>query len=344
VYWTLQLAGWATYAIVAAVTLMPMFPASVIPRLLLIKCIRAALGLPSSDLLRRLYALLERRAAPRWIWVASVASAHVVLGAIWYLLFFAATSAWQPASAPPFRWADVPHQSIDFVLVLSTWSAVYFAIGHWRRAQAAKERAAEATYRAGQAQLAALQYQLNPHFLFNALNSIRSSILENPAKARDAVTRLSDLMRQSVYSAPSEWTTLGAELDWVHNYLALEQLRFEDRLDASLAIDESAVPCLVPRFLMQPLVENAITHGGRTSVGRLSVRISAARRGELLEIAIANTGRLSGPTHGTGIGIANLTTRLSLLDPTRNRLTLRQDGDWVRLGVIIGQPAPLDAR
>lgn len=216
-YWSLQVAGWATYAFIAAVTLMPMFPVAAAPRLFLIKGTRGALGLPCSDLLRRLYALLESRSAPPRIWVLTVGAAHVVFGATWYLLVFIATSPWQPAHAPSFQWAQVPHNSIDSVLVLATWSALYFGIAHWQRARRAQELAREAVRRADRARLAALQYQLNPHFLFSALNSIRCSIVEEPGKARDALTRLADLLRQTVYAPRAEWTTLSQELEWAGN-------------------------------------------------------------------------------------------------------------------------------
>jgi two-component system LytT family sensor kinase len=327
-YWILQLAGWGTYAIIAAATLMPMFPVSVLPRLLLTKGVRGALGLPCSDLLRRLYIILRQRSAPRWVWVFSVGAAHLALGVVWYLLFFLITRAWQGGGAapPPFRWVEVPHHAIDSVLVLATWSALYFGIIHWRRAQGAR--------------LAALQYQLSPHFLFNALNSIRNSILEDPTTARGALTRLSDLLRQTVYAAPAAWRTLDTELEWVRNYLALEHLRFGDRIETCLAVDDGAAECLVPSFLLHPLVENAVKYGGRTSPVCLRVRISAHRHGPILEIGVANTGRLpiADDAAQHGVGLANLRERLALLDSRRNRLTLAQDGEWVRLTVVVAQP------
>jgi hypothetical protein len=352
-YWSLQLAGWATYALIAAVTLMPMFPAAMTPRLFVIKGIRGALGLPCSDLLRRLYTLLERRSAAPWIWALTVSAAHIALGTTWYLLFFVATSPWQPANAPRFQWAQAPHNSIDSVLVLATWSALYFAIAHWQRARRAQDLASEAAQRADRAQLAALQYQLNPHFLFNALNSIRWSIIEEPTKARDSLTRLADLLRQTVYAPRTEWTPLGEEVEWARNYLALEQLRFEDRLETCLEIEEGAAACLIPSFLLHPLVENAIKHGIRTSPAHLAVRVQAFRRDQGVEIRVANTGRLASAndtepapdlrlTHG--VGIANLRKRLTLLDPARNRFELVQDGPWVQASVFVTQPSTLPQR
>jgi two-component system, LytTR family, sensor kinase len=356
-YWSVQLIGWTTYALIAAVTLMPMFPVSVIPRLLLVKGVRGALGVPFSDLLRRLYAVLRQQSVPSWAWVPIVGGAHIVLGVLWYLVFVLATSGGQ---GQPIRWVELPHRAIDSVVVLAAWSALYFGITHWREAHAARGRAEDASHEVERAQLAALRYQLSPHFLFNALNSIRSSIIEDPTRARAALTRLADLLRLTVYAAPSEWMTLDAELEWARNYLALEQLRFEDRLETSFVVGHGAGECLVPSFLMHPVVENAVKHGWRTSPDLLRVHVSAVRRPQMLEIHVANTGRLAeasaedflskGDGEGQdvkqvscGIGIANIRQRLALLDPVHNQITLVQDGEWVRLSAQVAQPAPVSS-
>jgi two-component system LytT family sensor kinase len=355
-YWRLQLAGWATYAVIAAVTLMPMFPPDVIPRLLLTKAVRGALGLPFSDMMRRLYSLLQRRSAPAWVWVGVAAPAHLMIGVAWYLAFVAVTSLWRPPGIRRPSWAEVPHQSLDCILVLTTWSALYFGILHWRQAQGDRARAADAAREAERAQLAALRYQLNPHFLFNALNSIRSSITDDPSLARGALTRLSDLLRQTAYAPRSEWTPLQLEMEWVRNYLALEQLRFGDRLETCLAIEDSAGTCLVPSFLMHPLVENAVKHGRRTGPTPLRIRINAKRQDGMVYVDVSNTGRLSVDSAGSagapdtdglgiiarglhGLGVTNIRERLALLDPVRNRLALVQDHEWVRVSVHIAQPS-----
>jgi len=352
-YWALQLAGWAAYAMIAAATLIPVFPPQVIPRLFLIKGVRAALGIPFSDVLRRLYVGLDRRSASALVWGIALSVSHLALGLAWYLFFVMATRPLQGRAAPPFRWSDVPHAGVDCAFVLATWSAIYFGIRYWRRAQAVNAQLSEAVHQTERAQLAALQYQLSPHFLFNVLNSIRRSIIHDPARAREAVTRLSDLLRQTVYSPPGERTTLATELEWARNYLGLEQLRFGDRLDVAFAIDDSAAASQVPSFVLHPIVENAVKHGHRDARTPLSIRITARRRPECLEIVVANTGRFGHTTNGAdsghetesgkrsgsgGVGLANVRKRLALLSDPRNRLVLTQRADRVEVILYLAQP------
>ena len=350
-YWALQVAGWATYAVIAAVTLIPAFPAQAIPRIFLIKGIRAALGIPFSDVLRRFYVFLGGRSVPAVVWGITLAISHIVLGLAWYLAFVFATRPLQGRAALPFKWSDVPHASVDCVFVLATWSALYFGIRHWQQAQVAHARMTEAVHQTERAQLAALQYQLSPHFLFNVLNSIRRSILDDPSLARDAVTRLSDLLRQTVYSPPGEWTTLATEVEWARNYLGLEQLRFGDRLNIAFSIDEPAAGSRVPSFVLHPIVENAVKYGRRDAHTPLSIRIAARRLAESLEIVVANTGQLVQPANdaapghdamvngngSAGVGLANVRERLKLLDSTRNRLALAQRGEWVEVTLSLDQ-------
>jgi LytS/YehU family sensor histidine kinase len=152
-------------------------------------------------------------------------------------------------------------------------------------------------------------------------------------------------LRQTVYSPPGEWTTLATEMEWARNYLGLEKLRFGERLDIGFSIDEAAAASRVPSFVLHPIVENAVKHGRRDAHAPLSIRITARRLPDYLEVVVANTGQLEQPADGagnrhddavngsrsTGIGLANIRERLKLLDRRRNRLALEQRGQWVEV-------------
>ncbi len=164
-------------------------------------------------------------------------------------------------------------------------------------------------------ELKTLKSQLNPHFMFNALNSIRALIEEDPASAKTAVTKLSNILRYSLRIEKSETVTLADEMQTVVDYLDLEKIRFEERLNYSLEIDEVAAKIEIPPMMIQTLVENGIKHGisKRTDGGKIS--ICSFIEDSKLHIRILNTGLFNEEDlkYATGFGIQNTKHRLSLL-------------------------------
>ncbi len=176
-----------------------------------------------------------------------------------------------------------------------------------------------------EAQLDALQFQLRPHFLFNTLNSILPLVGKDPDRARQMVVRLGDLLRLSLRSEENPLVTLDEEIAILEKYLSIEQVRFRDRLEVSIAVDPAVSAAKVPSFLLQPLVENAIKHGlgGRAGRGRIAV----TAREETGELALTVRDNGPGPRTSTvdttgGIGLANTRRRLEALYPGRHRLEL----------------------
>lgn len=164
-----------------------------------------------------------------------------------------------------------------------------------------------------QAELATLRAQLNPHFLFNCLNSIRALIGRDERKARDMVTTLAALLRSLLEQRNLSFDTVAAELEIIQKYLTLEQIRFGSRLRTELAIDPLAMQCHIPSFLMLTLVENAVKHGISKSPegGTLDIRVRLER--EKLLIYIANTGHLNAHSSGKGVGLENTRRRVHLM-------------------------------
>lgn len=233
----------------------------------------------------------------------------------------------------PFSWVSVLFQGgIASGTTLFLVSCVAFGVDSWRQAALERENAREAKALAHQAQLRMLRYQLNPHFLFNALNAIRGLILEDPQRSRRMVTELSDFLRYSLADRMGEGTVRD-ELDAIENYLAIQRTRFERQLDAEMQIDPAALAIPLPSFLIHPLVENAVKHGMKAATRPLRLRIEIALRDNVLSITVANTGHLA---HGrddskenTRIGLKNITDRLELAFPDRHRFHLRQEKEWV---------------
>lgn len=183
------------------------------------------------------------------------------------------------------------------------------------------------------ARLEVLRYQLNPHFLYNSLNSIYGLLFESARDAGEMVLRLSDFCRATLTSAPDDLPTLGAEVDALRSYLDVEKVRWGENLQTEFAVAPDVIALRLPPFLLLPLVENAIKYGGRTSPDVLSLRIAAHRTGESLHIEIANTGRWLAPDvtrpESTGIGLENLRQRLRRYYPDGHVFTTEAADGWV---------------
>ncbi|MFM9838821.1 MAG: sensor histidine kinase [Cyclobacteriaceae bacterium] len=173
---------------------------------------------------------------------------------------------------------------------------------------------------AREAELQKLQLQLQPHFLFNSLNSINALILVNPAKARDMVQQLSDFLRSTLKRADEHWITLDQELAYLQLYLSIEKVRFGHRLDVQLDCDEQIKLWLIPPLLIQPLVENAIKFGLYGTTEAVVISMKTQRINDTLQIEIVNPFDADmQPAEGSGFGLNGLKRRLYLLY-TRNDL------------------------
>ncbi|MEO8448218.1 MAG: histidine kinase [Gemmatimonadota bacterium] len=210
--------------------------------------------------------------------------------------------------------------SLTYILVLSTVLA-------WEYYNRFREQTITASLLArelAEAKLLALKNQLQPHFLFNALNSV--AMLVREGRGSEAVTMLSglsDLLRQVLAEGRTPDVTLDEELQFVARYLAIEQIRFHDRLTSSIEADESTRAAIVPHLILQPVVENALRHGiaKRAAAGRLE--IEAHRTGDDLVIRVRDDGPgPSGSSSGVGIGLANVRNRLIQRFGSRARLSL----------------------
>jgi two-component system LytT family sensor kinase len=162
-------------------------------------------------------------------------------------------------------------------------------------------------------ELKTIKSHINPHFIFNALNSIRALIDEDPIRARQAVTGLSNILRSSMQSDQLEIITLEKELDIVKDYLALELIRFEDRLRVAYQIDEDTLDNPIPPMMLQTLVENAIKHGIGKQIGSGEIMISAQEQNNFYQLRVVNTGKLDMQDGHEGFGLQSTSNRLKLI-------------------------------
>jgi two-component system, LytTR family, sensor kinase len=188
----------------------------------------------------------------------------------------------------------------------------------WYTQQEQKEmdaRKADAEKLAREAELFKLRQQLQPHFLFNSLNSISALTGTQPEKARHMIQQLSDFLRGTLRKEEHQWSTLKEELEYLQLYLDIEKVRFGYRLQTNIECEESALQMKLPSLLLQPIVENAIKFGLYDTVGEVMIGITAKNKNEALEVIVANPfdPETAQPLQGTGFGLASIKRRLFLL-------------------------------
>ncbi|HKP47454.1 MAG TPA: histidine kinase [Pyrinomonadaceae bacterium] len=211
--------------------------------------------------------------------------------------------------------------------MLTYWAVIGLshAISYYRKYREREIRASQLQAQLARAELDALRMQLQPHFLFNTLNTISVLMKENVQIADQVLLRLSDLLRLSLKSNGTHEVPLRDELEFLRNYLEIEQTRFQDRLTVRYEIDEQTIDAQVPNLILQPLVENAIRHAVAPKPGKSTVEIRAARRNGKVELQVRDDGPgLPAVINGHGIGLSNTRARLEKLYGSSHTFELTQ--------------------
>jgi hypothetical protein len=311
----------------------------------------AATGLLLSHLLRvAILAALDRsgtcsglllRLAP---WLAGLPIIHVALQIAWaraVLPHQAVFMTTRPGLDPVLlTFVDIAGLSAGLFIV---WTGAYFGLRIYRQLQATRIERLELAAHVQEAAWQALRAQLNPHLLFNSLNSIRALIPRDQTAPRDALMHLSELLRSSLSLKQDELIPLRRELETVDSFLALERLRFEQRLRVVQSVAPEAREWLVPPFLVQILAENAVKYGIAPYEDGGDIELRIATEADTLLVEITNRGQLGlrPGAESTGLGLANLRSRLALLFGPAATLTVENFGpDKVRARALVPhQPA-----
>ena len=331
-FWNLQILGWAAWLGLRGVSGLANGQAFTffIPQ-----TISAITGFSLTLILSVCYrALISRR--PLLMWGVSFGLAGVAT-ALWAFIDAWVAQIQNPASEAGFTSLLLGAIYID-ATSLAAWSALYFAINYFLQLEEQNDRVIRLEAQAASAQLAMLRYQLNPHFLFNTLNSISTLVLLKQAEPANAMlSRLSAFLRYTLANEPTAQVTLAQEIETLKLYLDIEKMRFEERLRPHFAIDPAVSRARLPSLLLQPLIENAIKYAVTPQEEGADITISAQLAGQNVRITVSDTGAgLSAdptdPTTGvatesTGVGLANIRDRLAQAFGDQQRFDVHMGGE-----------------
>ncbi len=323
-FWRLQMLGWGGAMLLRALSSL----ANAQPwSFLIIVLIASITGFSISLILSVIYRALINR-APLITWGVTSVVLAIAVG------FYAFIDSWvislyRTEGDSGFAQLFLGVFYLDLTL-LGAWSALYYAINFYVQVEEQNDQLIRLEAQATSAQLAMLRYQLNPHFLFNTLNSISTLVLLKQTEPANAMlSRLSSFLRYTLINEPTGRVTVAQEVETLKLYLDIERMRFEERLSTEFRIDDDASPALMPSLLLQPLVENAIKYGVSPLEEGATINIAAQLVGSVLRVTVSDTGpglqpgtdpsTLFGVTSSqpettadsTRVGLANIRDRLA---------------------------------
>jgi sensor histidine kinase YesM len=323
-FWILQSIGWSGYFFLRSLS---GFANSMgwmyLVHTLLLTATGYSLTLLMASLFRRLI-----RMRPIWTLVLSLGTVVLASGS------FSVIETWSYATflKPNARPAGVEYFGailLDFS-ILAAWTALYYGINYFLLLEDQIRQRERLESQASSAQLAMLRYQLNPHFLFNTLNSISTLVLlKQTERANAMLARLSSFLRYTLANEPTAKVTLAQEVETLKLYLEIEKMRFEDRLRPHFRIESETIGARLPSLLLQPLIENAIKYAVTPAENGADIWISAQREGQAVRIEVADNGNGDGAelaaSPSTGVGLANIRDRLSQAYGGAHRFETRQN-------------------
>ena len=309
-FWMLQGAGWTGYlALRVASGIANGFGLPFLIQVL----VSAATGYSMTLVIAAIYRLLIRK-SPLVIWLGTLATVLVSVAA------YSVIDAWVYSMVNEGR--TVVQISLFLgsatlnTLLLAAWTALYYGINFFLIAERQTVQLLKLQATASSAQLAMLRYQLNPHFLFNTLNSISTLVLlKQTDRANAMLGRLSSFLRYTLVNEPEAQVTLEQEVETLKLYLDIEKMRFEERLQSRFDIDPRVAKARLPSLLLQPLVENAIKYAVTPQEEGAEIAVSARLAGERVRITVSDSGpglndATVRPSYSTGVGLANIRDRL----------------------------------
>ncbi|MGB5486079.1 MAG: histidine kinase [Lysobacterales bacterium] len=340
-FWILHVGGWAAWGLFGKYLYTTSWSVEIAPHYAIYVAIITVFGMIATLPLRYLYRFLWNRAI--WIQAIGLLGGSAIVSYAWIKFRSYVYTGWIEKTKDMKDWSEKVGDLAEVIIkmdyasfflsnytIILTWSALYFAIKSYRVFQEVRESALKSAAMAHEAQLKMLRYQLNPHFLFNTLNSISTLVLEqNTELANRMVTKLSSFLRYSLDNDPMQKITLEQELQALQLYLDIEKVRFEERLSLEVDIEEAAKSALIPSLLLQPLVENAIKYGIARAEGGGHLTISArVFAGDLLmEVSDDGPGCElvnNNIPDAKGVGLRNTRERLAAIYGAEHSIKLSQ--------------------
>ncbi len=345
-YWICQLGGWgADFAI--SIFFYLTLSVRKIDNFLLVITLGVFLGILFSHLMRMIikeYKFLEK---PLQQQIASFVLVTLLFSIIYACAYVAVSKMLgiKDLGGPKVSLLnEITRNVINNFFTLFIWNLIYYTYHYVQRNMRQEVDTLKLQSMVKELELKTIKSHINPHFIFNALNSIRALVDENPARARTAITELSNILRSSMQAEKLETVTLERELNIVTDYLALEKMRFEERLTIEMDIDEDTLNQPVPPMMLQTLVENAIKHGISKKISGGTIKIVSDFVGDHHELLVQNSGQLNGyingdsslPDDGQGFGIRSTQDRLNLLYQGKAKFDIKNlNADMVESRIIM---------
>lgn len=326
-YWICQIGGWSL--LIAASAFINGLNHGFTSQLFLNQGVAAVLGISLTHLFRTYVHRAGWKERSPWKLTPRVLASAVLLASIFQfvlcsLIYVGVLDVVAGGNEEYLQFSRIAAAVFGMTTVFLLWSVIYFGLHYFRHYRQAEVDKWKLEARAETARLKALKLQLNPHFFFNSLNSVRALIAEDPERAQRMVTRLARLLRTTLQVDDVKTVPLEEELSTVRTYLKLERVRFEERLQFEIDAAEEALQCPVPLLLLQTLVENGIKHGIATRQEGGVIRIGADVCDDALHLRVTNPGTLE--SEDGGIGLQNTRERLQLLFGDDASLALENGG------------------
>jgi two-component system, LytTR family, sensor kinase len=322
-YWTSQIIGWSLFFFIYS--LIAMFFTGVYWQIFASYLVVSVTGLGLSHGYRYFIKKYDWRKLPIQKLSLYVVGASILIGLVWAAIIIPVNSFIPDLEEDPqeLTLGIILVIAFQFTVVMIGWSLMYFVVHYFESYRQSEVEKWKLEAAVKDAELIALKSQINPHFIFNCLNNIRSLVVENPEKARDMITHLSVLLRYSIQFNNLEKVDLRDEIAIVKDYLTLESIQFENRLSYAFDIAPETQCLRIPPMIIQLLVENAIKHGISQLPKGGQVQVRTYMRKENLHIEVINTGQLQvRASTSTGIGLKNASDRIKILFGKLSDLTV----------------------
>lgn len=337
-YWLCQIVGWSTYILLwtffyytirtkPSPHFFPMLSVDAVVGICVTHIMRIFIRqskIIEQDIKRQIFAIFGTTFAFSFLYALIVIWANQLLG-------------WEAEQMAQYTfWNKVVRAWYGYFLFLLIWNFIYFTYHYVEKTRKEKLDKIRLESLVRELELKTIKSHINPHFIFNALNSIRALVDENPERARTAITELSNILRSSMQAEKIETAPLERELNLVKDYLELEHIRFEDRLRVEYDIDEDTLDQEIPPMMLQTLVENAIKHGISKQISGGKIKIASDFVKDHLELSVQNTGSLGIESNAEGFGIVSTQNRLKLLYGEKASFDIRNvNGNMVEAKVTL---------